>query len=202
MAKASVEKTITDLIKSNSWGKLAKHCEDWEYECAENPDAHALPFYSVHLLVYMIENELSHARFLWKRIPAPLKESDPELSAIWAIGREMWAKNPTNFYKALTAFNWSPGVAALITALAESYRRRMFDLVAKAYSTITVSDCATLLGLAENDTTKLAAENGWEVDSSSGMLCPKIPLQPKQQSTGLPQLQQLTDYVVFLEQQW
>lgn len=46
---------------------------------------------------------------------------------------------------------------------------------------------------------KVATNNGWIYDSKTNFLTPKPPSTDKQQNTGLPQLQQLTDYFTYLE---
>ena len=66
---------------------------------------------------YLILNDLNAARFLWRRIPKKLKESDAELSAVWAIGKQMWKRNYADIYAAVQGFNWAPVNAQLIGAL-------------------------------------------------------------------------------------
>jgi hypothetical protein len=122
-------------------------------QCAENPKD-SQPLYSAHLLTYPIENEIHSARFLWRRIPKKIKETDPELNAIWTIGQNVWNKKYTEIYQSAQAYNWSPGTVLFVQAFVEKFRERTFKLVSSAYSNISTADLATLLGLGEQDAIK------------------------------------------------
>jgi len=121
-------------------------------QCAENAqDPGAMPLYGPQLLTYLIENELQYARFLWRRMPKKLKESDHELKAIWAIGKNVWNKKCPEIYQSCQAFNWSPGTVLFVQAFAEKFRERTFKLISNSYSNISTQDLANLLGLGEQD---------------------------------------------------
>jgi hypothetical protein len=49
---------------------------------------------------------------------------------------------------------WKFAVKILHLHYAENYKRKMFDLLTIAYSTITVSDAAHFLGMSEEDASK------------------------------------------------
>jgi len=76
-----------------------------------------LPYWGIQLLVYLILNDLNAARFLWKRIPKKIKDTDAELAAVWGIGKQMWKKNYPEIYAAVQAYNWAPINAQLIQNL-------------------------------------------------------------------------------------
>jgi hypothetical protein len=137
-------------------------------QCAENPKD-SQPLYSAHLLTYLIENEIHSARFLWRRIPKKIKETDPELNAIWTIGQNVWNKKYTEIYQSAQAYNWSPGTVLFVQAFVEKFRERTFKLVSSAYSNISTADLATLLGLGEQDAIKrtiMPAPSPFSDDSS------------------------------------
>lgn len=56
------------------------------------------------------------ARFLWKSIPLAMKDSQPELSAVWQIAQRLWIKEYSGVYEALRSFSWSPEVEAIVAA--------------------------------------------------------------------------------------
>lgn len=122
-------------------------------QCAENPKD-AVPLYGPLLLTYLIENEIHNARFLWRRIPKKVKESDPELNAIWVIGQNVWNRKYADIYLSAQAYNWSPGTVLFVQAFVERFRERTFRLIANAYSNISAGDLAILLGLSEVDALK------------------------------------------------
>lgn len=122
-------------------------------QCAENPKD-AQPLYGPHLLSYLIENELHNARFLWRRIPKKVKETDPELNAIWALGQNVWNRKYSDIYRSAQGHNWSPGTVLFVQAFVERFRERTFRLIANAYANISTSDMAVLVGLSEPEAIK------------------------------------------------
>lgn len=58
-----------------------------------------------------------NAKFLWKRIPNNIVSSNPEITAIWAVGQKLWKKDLPGTYIALSAFNWSEHVSNIIAEL-------------------------------------------------------------------------------------
>lgn len=131
------------------------------------------------MLTYLILNDLNAARFLWRRIPKKLRDSDAELGAAWTIGKHMWRKSYADIYSSIQSYNWGIAQAQLIQhlagtfnyyfphplidivlklchkiILAEAFRTRTFRLISNAYSTISSADAAVLLGMSEQDTIK------------------------------------------------
>lgn len=43
--------------------------------------------------------------------------SNPDISAVWAVGQKLWKKDLAGTYQALAAYNWVEPVAAIIRAL-------------------------------------------------------------------------------------
>jgi len=200
-SNTDIEQELLDQINQGKFGPVVFLCEEYEYTCAEFPPSkNTTPYYGIHLLSYLILNDLNAARFLWKRIPKKVKETDAELVAIWSIAKHIWKKSYSEIYTAFNAFNWGPVNVTLIQALSESFRSRTFDLLSNAYSSISLADVALHLGISDQDAINLSARHGWKFDAASRMLAP-IPNKPaKVQETGLDQLQQLTEYVIWLEQ--
>ncbi len=55
------------------------------------------------LLLYLSENEVMLAKFLWKRVPEESRISDPALSKAWEVGRAMAERDPQRLHKAIQA---------------------------------------------------------------------------------------------------
>jgi len=195
------EAILLSLIEAHKFDTVYEECENWEFECAKHalsPDT--MPFYSVQLLAYLIENETEHARFLWKRIPSVVKTNDPEVCAVWEIAKNVLSRNYTGIYNAINAFQWSLQTESLVRVLTEKFRQQTVELVGNAYSNIDVEDFATLTGTDPQSAIAVASQKGWEHEPDSNSLLPKHDVGAKVQKTGLDQLQQLTEYVVWLEQ--
>ena len=56
------------------------------------------------------------ARFLWKSIPAAIKESRPEVGAAWKIGQRLWTRDYEGVHEAIREFNWSPEAHDLVVS--------------------------------------------------------------------------------------
>lgn len=72
-----------------------------------------------HLVNYLIVCVLcrNSARFVWKRTPAAVKESSPELVAAWNIVTHMWTHDHAGVYKALKGFEWSELIQPITSAI-------------------------------------------------------------------------------------
>ncbi|KAK4745138.1 hypothetical protein SAY87_011450 [Trapa incisa] len=57
------------------------------------------------------------ARFLWKTIPAAIKESQPETVAAWKIGQKLWTRDYAGVHEALRSFDWSREARDLVNSL-------------------------------------------------------------------------------------
>ena len=58
----------------------------------------------------------NNAKFLWKRIPQPIKTANPELGLIWAVGQCMWQRNFPATYASLNK-EWSETAKPIMEAI-------------------------------------------------------------------------------------
>ncbi|CAG2245336.1 COPS8 [Mytilus edulis] len=84
--------------------------------------------YTQLLALHLLHNEICEAKFVWKRIPAQIKTSTPEL---------------TN--------EWSEALKPVMDALLAATRKRAFNLVAQAYDSINVDDLAAFVGMPSSE---------------------------------------------------
>lgn len=191
---------LTDAMASKSYDKVSAICDDLMIASAAKGIAfHEEWPYTVHLLGHIYNNEISSARFLWKTTPVEIKESRPELVAAWKIGQKLWTKDYAGVHEALSGYDWSQEVREIVASIADRYTKKMFDLLASAYSTISVQDTALFLGMDVEDATKYVLEQGWSLDVGSQMLTVKRQAVAKPQKLGDSTLQRLTEYVFHLE---
>ncbi|KAH9325820.1 hypothetical protein KI387_005998, partial [Taxus chinensis] len=143
---------LRQAILSNHFHKIADICDELELQLAAQgiKDPEGWP-YSIHLLGHIYMQDMNSARFLWRRMPSSVKEMLPEVVAIWKIGQCMWTHDHAGVHGALRGFNWSLEVQHIITALADNYTKKVFELLEAAYSTIRVADTAQFLGITEAD---------------------------------------------------
>ncbi|PVD39051.1 hypothetical protein C0Q70_01678 [Pomacea canaliculata] len=174
--------------------------QELEVQELEAPGGVATPqLYGQLLALYLLQNDLCNAKFLWKRIPQNIKTANPELSTIWVVGQRMWLRDLPGVYEALKK-EWSEAVKPIMMALRDSVHKKAFNLVRLGYSSISVEDFSLFVGLSTSDAKQAALQDGWMLDSQSRFLTPK-----KLESVitaSLPSEQHLsilTDYVSFLE---
>lgn len=61
------------------------------------------------------------ARFLWKAVPSTVRESRPELVAVWKIGQKLWTRDYGGVYGAIHGFDWSQEVQGLLVAFSGKF---------------------------------------------------------------------------------
>lgn len=155
---------------------------------------------ALHLLAHVYSGSLPDARFLWKRMPQSVKDSDPECQAAWRVLQVAWQGAGDSVWAALAAYPWSPVLVPLVEALTERLRRQQMDLVARAYSSIMPSRLAALCGVTEDAARSLAVSCGWLPDpSGSGALLMPPPAAPRGELDAHSSLVQLSEYMLQLD---
>jgi len=153
------------------------------------------------MLAHMLMNELELARFVWKRLPEQLR-GDPELRALWEIGKQMWLHEPAAVQAALVAHAWS---SALIETLVKTLQRRSlegaFRHFGSAYSTIMPETLSAKLGVSVTTVHELALAHGWVLEMTSGAYKPVPTEMPLGDTSQKDTMQQLTDFVAHLERE-
>nr|XP_043628993.1 COP9 signalosome complex subunit 8 [Erigeron canadensis] len=191
---------LTEAMASRSYDKIADISDQLMLQVASEGVAFEDEWpYAVHLLGHIYLNDLNSARFLWKIIPQSIKESRPEVVAVWKIGQQLWTRNYAGVHDAIRGFNWSAEIQDFVASFAERYTKRMLELLMSAYSTISIQDTALFLGMNENDATNYVLQHGWNVDAASQMLTVKKQVVVTEQKIDPSKLQRLTEYVFHLE---
>ena len=85
---------ISRLAAAGDYQALLKACEEHELDVCSSDQPNQL--YGVHLMAYLLADDLNNARHCWRRIPTAVKEGAPELLSIWAIGQSLWKRYATD----------------------------------------------------------------------------------------------------------
>ncbi|XP_039310936.1 uncharacterized protein LOC105194652 isoform X2 [Solenopsis invicta] len=80
------------------------------------PKAISAQAYMRLLAIYLHQNDLCNAKYLWKRIPADMKTAHEELGRVWTVGQCMWQRNWPAVHTALNV-EWSEDIKDVMTAL-------------------------------------------------------------------------------------
>uniref|UniRef100_A0A9I9D8J5 CSN8/PSMD8/EIF3K domain-containing protein n=1 Tax=Cucumis melo TaxID=3656 RepID=A0A9I9D8J5_CUCME len=191
---------LTEALASKSYDKIADICDDLMLQAAAEGIAYKDEWpYAIHFLGYFYVDDINSARFLWKAIPSTIKENRPELVAVWKIGQKLWTRDHRGVYEAIHELDWCQEVQGLLAAFSDLYRRRMFQLLVSAYSTISVHDTAQVLGMNEEEAKVYVTQQGWIVDLASQMFTVKKQEVVSEQKLDSSKLQRLTEYVFHLE---
>lgn len=178
-----------------------KLCADLERQELETPNGIASPStYAQLLAIYLYQNDLCNAKFLWKRIPQNVMSSSPEIVAIWAIGQKLWKKDLPGTYEALAAYSWTEPVSNIIRALEENVRERTLNLIGRSYSSIKIDKLISMIGLSREATLQVCQDRRWTLHDDGMTVNPLPPAQPAPLHTSSEdQLFKLTEFVSFLE---
>ncbi|XP_022124509.1 COP9 signalosome complex subunit 8 [Pieris rapae] len=178
-----------------------KLCEELEKQELEAPNGVASPTtYAQLLAIYLYQNDLCNAKFLWKRIPQNITTSNPEIAAIWAVGRKLWKKDLPRVFQTLAAYHWEEPVATIMRALEENVRERVFNLIGKSYSSIAIDTVVSTTWLSKEAVLQICRDRKWELNEDGVTVNPAPPVQPAPLHTSSEdQLFKLTDFVSFLE---
>lgn len=162
-----------------------------------------IELYKKLLVIYLIENDLPNAKFLWKRIPQELK-IDNELTVIWKMGQFLWKREFPNVYATIAEQDWSVEIKELVEKLQVYLRERLAKLIRDAYSVIKFEELSKLFGLPdETHVVSFATEQGWTIDFENKLvILPELPANKKTLETEITSeqlLHRLTNYVSFME---
>ncbi|XP_018376662.1 PREDICTED: COP9 signalosome complex subunit 8 [Trachymyrmex cornetzi] len=154
------------------------------------------------LAVYLHQNDLCNAKYLWKRIPPDVKTAHEELGRVWTVGQYMWQRNWPAVHTALNV-EWSEDIKDVMTALKDNVRERVMRLISKAYSSLNLTTMATMSGMSLDEARQAAIDRGWTVDGTIVQPRKQIDEEQYSQSDKIclteEQLQKLTQFVSFLE---
>ncbi|PSN29508.1 COP9 signalosome complex subunit 8 [Blattella germanica] len=96
---------------------IKKLAEDLEKQELDAPGGiPSSQVYAQLLAIYLYQNDLCNAKYLWKRIPQNVKNSHAELVNIWKVGQKMWQRDFPGVYAALNV-DWSENVGHIMNAL-------------------------------------------------------------------------------------
>ncbi|XP_042068345.1 COP9 signalosome complex subunit 8-like [Salvia splendens] len=192
--------TLNEALAFKSYDKVADICDSLMFQAASEGVSFQEDWpYAIHLIGHIYINDINSARFLWKKIPLAVKESQPEVPAAWKIGQRLWIKDYASVHEAIREFIWSPQCQGMMATFSEMYTKRMFELLQSAYSTISIQDTARFLGMNEDDAKNYVVQHGWTVDPASRMLTVKKQTVVNEQKLDHSKLQRLTEYVFHLE---
>lgn len=102
--------------------------------------------------MYLIhKNCRENARFLSRRVPIEVKTGDQLFKKAYLLLQQLWNKDYPGAWNTLH-FEWPSGHAiTLVNRIKESLKKRIFEMVCKAFKTIHVASLAKLLHCSQDE---------------------------------------------------
>ncbi|KZT09788.1 uncharacterized protein LAESUDRAFT_695639 [Laetiporus sulphureus 93-53] len=134
-------------------------------------------------LAYLIADDPAAARYVITRLPKNLA-STPLASSLIRLLASVWVRKYAAVYsRAEDLFNLcqqsgfspaelAPTIANMTMVFVESFRKKTFSLLARAYTSINLSLAQAYLGLPIDQILLAASTNGWSYDASTQVLAP------------------------------
>eukprot|EP00126_Sphaerothecum_destruens_P000117 Sdes_comp10145_c0_seq1m1758 len=190
---------LEGYIRSANYKSLIQICEELELDERLFPKCQLTPQLYAYLLAgYLIEGQLENGRFLWKRIPANLKNT-AYLESIWCLGEQLWKKDYENFHKQVKTLSWPLFLEPVIEFLTSRIRTNTIELISRAYSDIYVENAANLLGLSQTQCIELACHHSWKYDKENALLFPSFEEKKTFVSTNYDFVKDISQYILHME---
>lgn len=145
-----MEVLLSELVHGESVEALVAYCENFELDLGHIDLSVEASFsiYKIHLAAYLLLDQLENARFLWKRLPTEQRDAEPELCALWTVGKAMWSKDHAATQGAITGFSWSPPlVEMMMQRLQREHLARCFEQAIRAYSLVSAESLSQTMGV-------------------------------------------------------
>ncbi|XP_055299582.1 COP9 signalosome complex subunit 8 [Sitodiplosis mosellana] len=167
----------------------------------DSPNGVTPQLYAELMAAYLYKNDLSSARFLWKRIPLNVKTGNIELEKIHSVYICLWNNDIAGFFKIIN-YEWSNNIAELMFELREKTYKETVDLIAKAYTSLFEDFICNMLNQTPDVITELCKNLEWEIEDGNypRLIKPRRPPDAKVNTESAENLlAKLTDFVSFLE---
>lgn len=198
---------VLGQLTSGDFTNLVSACEELELllqeELPEEPSPEQIEqmglLYAIHLLAYLLEGQLSAARFLWKRTPQAAQEHPQAVAAHDALAA-CWRRRHGEYFSKLQAIAGEERLQLLVVEVAKRSRSRLLDQIGNAYKNITMDSVAGYLGLDATAARAACEECGWTVDAAGSTSPVRAKAKRDMMQMNEEQLRKLAEYVAYLEQ--
>ncbi|CAH8453892.1 unnamed protein product [Schistosoma turkestanicum] len=127
-------------------------------------------FYLQYLGLYLMKSDLINAKFLYKRMPAKIKEHT-SIKCLWDLGRFLFRNDVKSFFSRSVQVLSDPMQPEILVQMVKQIRDKqlnsMVDLFFRAYSHISVDFLCDYLCISSEDMCELFLQKGWEFCSDN-----------------------------------
>lgn len=199
--------SIAEALSNQDWEEIVARCEETEQLNASHGTTHE--HCAEHILALLLLGDLPESMRVWHRIDEQAKS---RAANVWNLADALQTRNRQAFFSHAVNSKWATQVEqAMVTELVDFQRRYTLRLISRAYSTVSLSTVANLLGIAVSEVPDLARANDWEVHDSFINISSKCrasanEMEPSVNRTArrvtddqCSELQRLTEQVVRLQ---
>ncbi|XP_011202488.1 COP9 signalosome complex subunit 8 [Bactrocera dorsalis] len=183
-------------MQENKYSDLMKKIELEELNTNIDVDS-----YIQLLAIYLYQDKIADAKFLWKRIPQALKKDNNELERLNLVMSALIANNAIEFFRQVD-YPWPGNIKHIMQDLFERMRSDVLSLVGQAYISIFEHELMQLTHLSRDELKQTCHALDWkyENEDQKAVIIPKKPA-PNTEFTASSEdlLLKLTDFVSFLE---
>ncbi|XP_055371598.1 COP9 signalosome complex subunit 8 [Condylostylus longicornis] len=150
---------------------------------------------------YLLNDDLSSSKFLWKRIPNNCK-GDKNLERLHKIYLAMWNCQTDLVLKLITSWEWPNELKPMISELEVKIKQTTLNVIGNAYTTIFENNLCQMTWLSPVELEDQCNKLNWNIEKKQNvhLIYPKRPVPETIPSASSEnQLFTLTDFVSFLE---
>ncbi|KAI0723925.1 COP9 signalosome [Cerioporus squamosus] len=175
--------SITELARSGSIRDLIEVAERGDQSADQDRNPARLLLVAPLVLAYLVVDDIPPARHALTRLPATLT-SLPLVQGLFSLLSSVSERKYANIYtraEQLHQFVLDPSfsveplgqvLAGMITGFVDTFRKKTFHLLARAYTSIPLPLAQVYLGLTAEQVVNVAVPAGWEFHETSFILTP------------------------------
>jgi len=174
--------TLVTLVIDRNYQELIRTAELFDLHHETDADESRFLLISPLVLSYLIVDNLPPARYAITRLPHPLFVH-PLSQALFSLLAATWERNYAQIYLRsnvlLNLVNDAPDLSGFIPSMIaiflDAFRLRTINLISKAYTSITLSQAESYLGLSKEELLSVVAQRNWTYEESQQILTPTRP---------------------------
>lgn len=155
--------SLSEALSSQNWEQVITQCEEDEQMSAANGTTYEHG--AEHMLALLLQGDVLEAMHVWQRLD---QNASSKANNVWNLTQAIHTGDRQSFFNCALSSKWPTQVEqAMVSKLVDLHRQRTIMLISRAYSTVSVSTVARLLGLSNTEVADLARANEWTVDNDN-----------------------------------
>lgn len=111
-------------------------------------------FYDIYMALFIINDDLNGARYLWKRSPSVLKDGRTHLADLWAVASLLFNQDTSIALVKINETSWVENILPLVQEMSSRIRFKMLRVLAKSFSNPSIGKIAASLSTTIADATE------------------------------------------------